>query len=309
MDGQPLTVKFRAGGAGGRHCSLTTYNTDNLKTFNAPTKDYFYEDKKRERRYEMDTSLKSSLDSFVLNTNYFSQQFGSNGGIGYGDMKVIGSSGTLRTRDGSPSYHYVCGAIDIVWIGWAKSKTSASTGTGTSNDDAYDYVASRPCHGKHEAVLSPSQNGSDAAPSLTTYRRLVAVEAGLRKWFGYVLNRNISGHDNHFHVDNGCPVGLRIKEAVTKDNKDDSKNRPYTSCHFFLQDCVRAFTDEKPAYDGVWGPSPEHGYRTLLSDLGMECLDPVKYVNHYMLLLDYIMMHGFADKSAGAFRWGDHVLV
>lgn len=48
--------------------------------------------------------------------------------------------------------------------------------------------------------------------------------------------------------------------------------------------------------------------RQLLSDLGMECLDPVQYLNHYHIFLDFIMMHGFADERAGTYRWGDNVL-
>ncbi|MDE0268611.1 MAG: hypothetical protein OXI96_06200 [Acidimicrobiaceae bacterium] len=41
--------------------------------------------------------------------------------------------------------------------------------------------------------------------------------------------------------------------------------------------------DEQPAYSGVWNDESDHGYKTLLSDLGMECLDPVRCINHYML--------------------------
>ncbi|MDE0268606.1 MAG: hypothetical protein OXI96_06175 [Acidimicrobiaceae bacterium] len=41
----------------------------------------------------------------------------------------------------------------------------------------------------------------------------------------------------------------------------------------------------------------------------MECLHPAKYVSHYMLFLDYVMMHGFADAPAGTYRWGDGALV
>ena len=70
------------------------------------------------------------------------------------------------------------------------------------------------------------------------------------------------------------------------------------------QDCIRAFTDDKISYDGVWGTQSDESYLRLLSDLGMECLDPVTYCTHYMVFLDYIMMHGFADTQAGKYRWG-----
>lgn len=41
----------------------------------------------------------------------------------------------------------------------------------------------------------------------------------------------------------------------------------------------------------------------------MECLNPQISINNYLLFLDYIMMHGFADEPAGTFRWGDNALV
>ena len=129
----------------------------------------------------------------------------------------------------------------------------------------------------------------------------MAVEAGLRKWFGYVLNREIDNHADHFHVDNGCPVALRVRSG--------SNSRKHTSCHYFLQDCINAFTDETVEYDGAWGDESKRGYRRLLSDLGMECLDPVHYINHYLIFLDFIMMHGFGNVSAGAYRWGDNAIL
>ncbi|MDE0268601.1 MAG: hypothetical protein OXI96_06150 [Acidimicrobiaceae bacterium] len=252
------------------------------------------------------SSLQTPLDSFVKNTNYFSAMYGN-----YGTMKIIGHIGAQRDRlrcdvpnrdsyvhcqrdesdpaelldletsavlpQGSsinPSFHYHGKALDITWIYW-------------DNHGVPIYCL------PYDALTE--------AEDVTTHRRLIAVEAGLRKWFGYVLNRGISNHHNHFHVDNDCPVALRLK--------DSSSSRTHTSCHFFMQDCIYAFTDEKIAYDGDWGPKSKHGCKTLLSDFGMECLNPAKYVSHYMLFLDYVMMHGFADAPAGTYRWGDSALV
>ncbi|MDE0268627.1 MAG: hypothetical protein OXI96_06280 [Acidimicrobiaceae bacterium] len=222
--------------------------------------------------------LVAPLNSAAVNIDYFSRVFGD-----YGRLKVIGQGGTIRTEERStPSFHYHAKAMDIWWVGWEDQQ----------QDGTVVHTASRPCKG-----------GGEVSSGLTAHRRLVAVEAGLRKWFGTVLNRNIDGHDNHFHVDIGCPVALRVKTASSR-GKD--------SAHFFLQDCIVAFTDftdEEVPYDGDWGPKSKKGYEALLSDLGMECLDPIMYVSHYMLFLDYIMMHGFADKPAGTYRWGDRVLV
>ncbi|MDE0268623.1 MAG: hypothetical protein OXI96_06260 [Acidimicrobiaceae bacterium] len=220
--------------------------------------------------FECDLSMQKPLDSFVVNTDYFSRTYGH----GYGNMEVIGHLGAQRPASGCASgdlsYHCDARALDIAWVQWSGN------------------VASRPCNAAGEV-----------GRSLTRHRRLVAVEAGLRKWFGYVVNRNIDRHHNHFHVDNGCPVALRLKTSST--------GTTYTTCHYFLQDCIVAFTDftdKEVPYDGDWGPKSKKGYKTLLSDLGMECLSPHKCINHYMLFLDYIMMHGFADKPAGTFRWG-----
>ena len=117
------------------------------------------------------------------------------------------------------------------------------------------HTAARPCYGKEEV-----------ASGRTAYRRLLAVEAGLRKYFGYVLNRKIDGHYN-MRVDNGgvdddggfrCPPALRLKDDV-------GTGWRYKQCHYFMQDCIVAFLDEHDeAYpdgdvdatyvDGVWGP-------------------------------------------------------
>ncbi len=231
-------------------------------------------------------SLYSPLRSFVENTSYFSRTYGPQ----HGPIVILGldkaQRDTLRYRttenpDGTKgkrvrgSYHYEGKALDIHWIEW--------NGVGGA-------IAARPCNGAGDAL------------DTVTRRRLIAVEAGLRKWFGYVLNRNIGGHQNHFHVGNGCPeIALRIKR--------DSAKWQHTSCHFFIQDCIAAFSDVVVDYDGSWNPdtlngrATVEGYHTLLSDLGMERLDPRTNCNEYIMFLDYIMMHGFANARAGKYRW------
>lgn len=249
-----------------RVCDLISSDIDEIR--NASGVQMFDE---RFRGLRCDTSLYRPLKLFIDNTSYFSREYGP----GLGDIAVLGHGGGIRTRDGDPSFHYVLKAIDIYWIGW---------------NGRNGPVATRPCNGAEE-VRDPS-----------AHRRMVAIEAGLRKWFSYVLNRNIRGHHNHFHVDNGCEgdngpsgIGLRIREG--------SSRWAHTSCHFFIQDCVNAFTDMQIGYDGTWGTDTKAGYATLLSDLGMERLDPKTNLNEYLLFLDYIMMHGFADARAGHFRW------
>ena len=222
--------------------------------------------------------MRAPLTAFANTVNHFSAQCGP----GYGTLQTIGHWGGQRPENlCGTSYHCEAKAIDIYWLEWSGG------------------VVCRPCNGAGEA------GPPEAAPT-AAYRRLIAVEAGLRRCFGYVLARDISGHDNHFHADNGCPIALRLKSGVTE------RDRASTSCNYFIRDCVRAFVDygddeqgAKPGYEWDWDDKAKAGYRRLLSDFGMSGLDPVRYVNHYMIFLDFVMMHGFANRSAGDYRWGD----
>ena len=36
--------------------------------------------------------------------------------------------------------------------------------------------------------------------------------------------------------------------------------------------------------------------------MGLNCLNPVQSLTHYWCLLDYIMMHDFADETAGYYN-------
>lgn len=254
-------------------------------------------------RINLDASLEPLLNSFVNNMSYFSRVFGDEG---YGDISWIGDLGGPPGGKPRRTYHNVGRALDIAWIQWVGGHTSKPQ---VAESEVFD---------------------SNRLWKPTTHRRLVAVEAGLRKWFGYVLNRYIgrpeldaslpraegpkSEHHNHFHADNACHVALRVVRSSLDTQKKpttaaNAQPRWIRSCNYFVQDCINAFTDERVSYDGQWDGETDHGYETLLSDLGMECLNPVQYVNHYMLFLDYIMMHGFANKPAGYFRWGDNALL
>ena len=193
------------------------------------------------------------------------------------------------------SWHYHDRAFDIYWIGWKS----------TAEEVGVIRRASRPCFGRAEV------NASTYA-----YRRLVAVEAGLRKWFGSVLNRNwnvnenreLPAHWDHFHIDDGACVDLKLTEDYEYPLSDV----------MFIQSCIEAFTDIRLSEDGThfgfYGDAPQEkhreqsrltkeGYEVLLSDLGMSSLNPQQNINHYYLLLDFIMMHGFANKRAGAYQW------
>lgn len=114
-------------------------------------------------------------------------------------------------------------------------------------------------------------------------------------------SRAVSQHDNHFHADNGCPVALIADRGKLANPILDK--RTVRSGHYFIQDCINAFTDRQIDYDGRWGMETEEGYLSLLSDLGMERFSPTSYISDYRLFLAYIIMHGIADKRAGHFRY------
>lgn len=238
---------------------------------------------------EMHYELVAPLSAFLGIVNHYSLAVGDSG---YGKVDAIGHVGIKRSIAGYPSYHYAWKAIDLSYVHWEGGNIS------------------RPHLALRDVVVGGTGN-------LQTYRRLVAVEACLRSVFGYVLNRYIgdlsepygtdtaegpkSQHFNHFHADNGCPVALiadRSKLANPRLGK-----RTVRSCHYFIQDCINAFTDHQIDYDGRWGTETEDGYLSLLSDLGMERFSPTSNISDYRLFLAYIIMHGIADKRAGHFRF------
>ena len=199
------------------------------------------------------------LESAFANIEYFAQVYG-----GYGQITKLGHIGALPGRP-DPSFHLRAEALDINWIAWSTGEVS------------------RPCNGAFEA-LNP-----------TSHRRLIGVEAGLRKYFGTVINRGWRGHNNHFHVDPGCPVQF---------NKGKETHR------LFIRDCISAFTsvDDVPYNQNQWrgnidDDTDEAALQVLLRALGMDCLDIDMNIPDYYLFLDFIMMHAFSDQRAGAYRW------
>ena len=48
---------------------------------------------------------------------------------------------------------------------------------------------------------------------------------------------------------------------------------------------------------------------SLLTAMGLNCLNPVQSLTDYWCLLDYIMMHGFADETAGYYKFANDVPV
>lgn len=169
--------------------------------------------------FEAHLCLQDPLDDFVTNMNWFSSRYGDN----YGHIEAIGILGAQRDRGPctpAKSLHCMGKALDIGWITWSGN------------------VHSRPC------------NGPEEVNNTTSLRRLVAVEAGLRKRFGFVLNRHIgnidpnkgaitegpkSPHRNHFHVEAGCGTGLRV-DRTKLGAPIQPAARHQRSSHYFIQD-------------------------------------------------------------------------
>ncbi len=212
------------------------------------------------------SSFEGQLDYWSKLTQYLSREYG---GWSYRSLNWIGHLGGYNGSRTSDSYHLTGEALDIGWLQW----------NGTD---------SRPCYGKNE-LKSTSRN-----------RRYLAVEATLRKNFGFVLNRHIPAHHNHFHVDRGCSVAMHTKWY----GHSGWSSRQYRSTAYFIQDCVDAFmSDFNIGNDGKWGNQTESAFNTLKSRMGMHTLSPKTNVTHYQIFLTYIAMHGFANKSAGHYRY------
>ncbi|MCP3974250.1 MAG: hypothetical protein GY720_07140 [bacterium] len=193
---------------------------------------------------------------------YFANIFGSLGTVNW-----VGQGGSFVDHRTTPSYHRTGEAIDLKFIKWPNAKNTKA------------------CNGPYDT--SPSKP--------KRHRRYLAVEASLRKYFGYVLNTYIPDHDNHFHVDNGCPAGLAINWG--------SSLRQYKSVAYFIQDCCIMFNNASITLDGIWGSQTDNAFDDLLDVLNLDCTDPKNSLSDYRLFLDYVQMHGFKNKLAGYYTY------
>ena len=199
------------------------------------------------------------LEAAFANIEYFARVYG-----GYGHITKLGHIGALPGSN-LPSFHLRAEALDINWIAWSTGEVS------------------RPCNGAFEAS------------NPTSHRRLVGIEAGLRKYFGQVINRGYFSngsysHHNHFHIDPGCPVHFNMNKATHR---------------LFIRDCIAAFTsiDDVAYNQNNWTVTDAANIQVLLGAFGMDCLDIDTNIPDYYLFLDFIMMHAFSDQPAGIYQW------
>lgn len=114
----------------------------------------------------------------------------------------------------------------------------------------------------------------------------------MRKFFGVVIGRGNASHADHFHADAECPVGFSTDSADER---------------LFARDCIIAFTNNSNGVKhdaSTWSESRDQAsLNSLLADLGMDCFSIKTNISEHMIFLGYIMMHAFADRAAGHYRW------
>jgi len=203
----------------------------------------------------------TKFNTWLLNMNHFSYWYG-----GYGMASMVGhvGIGTGSGYNGRRSWHNWQRAADITRIEWNNGTTVLDM-----------------CRGAHNSQ------------SLMIRRRYLAVNASLRKYFGYVLDGNLPGdskHDTHFHVDDECPILF---------NSVGSSPNARTYAIVFIQAACNDLNNARIPESGVWNTVSKNAYISLAYKLGASWANPFDYTSHYRYLLDRIMMHGFKNRAAG----------
>jgi hypothetical protein len=103
----------------------------------------------------------------------------------------------------------------------------------------------------------------------------LGMEAILRRHFGTVLSYDYNrAHEDHFHFDNGTPIGFK----------------PAAKSHvIFIQNVIALVYGSPIGRDGVWGPETESAIRSLRNRFG---IGPLSTAANWRDLLD-----GIADEA------------
>ncbi len=128
--------------------------------------------------------------------------------------------------------------------------------------------------------------------SLANQRRYLGIWAGLRRDCSTVLSwAHNSDHHCHFHVDsNGVGQPPPLRQWSSTDRK------------LIRNAAVLLNGSSISQTTNSW---PTAQYNGLLAAFGFNCanLSPTTNYWHMALLMDYIMMHCFANKSAGFYKF------
>lgn len=126
--------------------------------------------------------------------------------------------------------------------------------------------------------------------SMGDKRRYLACAAQCRRYVITVLTAWYNtAHENHIHFDNGGDL-KPIRTSVRSDT-----TLVQASCNWL--------NGESLVIDGDWGSLTEAAYQRLLDAFNMKCLNPKTSLSHALTFLSYIVRHGFADASAGAYKY------
>jgi len=222
------------------------------------------------RGWPIDPAFEARLDEWARNLAHFASIYGQ---ATTGELKWIGSHGTERFGPGGASYHYGSQAIDISWVEFERAST--------------EFCASNPGGGRSGSGIN----------SLAEVRRYLAIEASLRKYFGWVLGFRVPNHQDHIHVDDAggnCVGGFHADFLGV--------SRRSMSVTYFIQNCIDAFSDIAVDVDGVYGSETDRRWKNLLQLMNLGTLTPTRNLAHYRLFLDLIVAHGLSNQSVGFFR-------
>jgi hypothetical protein len=156
------------------------------------------------------------------------------------------------------------------------------------------YVCKDGCHGRGRAFdinriqwigeAVDMYSGDHASSDRTRRRRYLAVDACCRRYFKYTLDGWYNAqHANHIHVD---------------DHTVPILDRGSVSDTGFVQAVCNNFNGAGLKVDGVWGTATQEAFQELNRTWGYGGCDPFSSEVAYAEWCNFVMAHGFADKSA-----------
>ena len=151
-----------------------------------------------------------------------------------------------------------------LWVTSILSGGVSRAGTGSSfhhKNRAFDL----------DALLFDDQSNWVANTFQTRPQLYLGVEAILRKHFGTVLSYDYNtAHEDHFHFDNGTPVGFK----------------PAAKSHvIFVQNVIALVYGSRIGRDGVWGPETDSALRALRARIGV---GSISAASNWLAFLDHI---------------------
>lgn len=185
------------------------------------------------------------------------------------------------------SYASAAGHGNLQWIGTDGTYNCKPLCHSTSN--ALDFTAL-----KFSNTSFDMYNAWRSHQPLSQQRGYLAIWAALRIYCKTVLtNTYDSLHLDHIHADNDAR-GVSAPPAIRENAHSDTA---------LVQTACNLINGANLTIDKIWGSTTERAYANLLEALGMSCLSPKTNYWHARSFFILIMRHGFASRSAGAYRY------